>query len=419
MILVYNDYENMIGKKRLLLIYFCFILFFIPTLTIDIGGGKLGVSDVMPIIILCALFIFGGEIKNSFHYVWPSLFIGLAFVSTTLNVLIGNAEANSLINLFRLVFIFSTIIMASISALSLKEYNNELISSLLFGLLVTCLFGVAIDFLGIEVREQQQRMWLGDGQGSLLRAGGILGNTASFGHHIAMLYAFGLFTIFKAYNIHLKILCIFIFIVVFYCLIISSSRAALLNIVIFSLVFLFLTKGIKSFLYMLVFGIIFFVVVYISFIYILDDSILDYSLSRLGIGSVDLGTLSSSRLDNWAAYTQIIKDNFLFGLGYKAALETYGLQVDNSFMSVLLEFGILAFLSFLLMWASLLVGSLLKYANHKSLDNCFLVAFVLANLAHSLTLDIYTLWISFPLFLFVVYYFISKGKNDENINSSC
>lgn len=409
----------MIGKKKFLLIYFCFVIFFIPNLTIEVGGGKLGISDVMPIIILSALFIFNAEIKKSYYYIWPSIFIGLAFLSTTLNVLIGNAEANTLINFFRLVFIFSTIIIASISALLLKEYNDELIITLLFGLLVTCLIGLAIDFLGIEVREQQQRMWLGDGQGSLLRAGGVLGNTASFGHHIAMLYAFALFTIFKTCKKHLKIFCIFIFIVVFYCLIISSSRAALLNIVIFSLIFLFLTKGIRSFLYILVFGIVFVFVVYMSFVYILDDSVLAYSLSRLGIGSVDLGTLSSSRLDNWTAYIQIIKDNFFLGLGYKAALEIYGLQVDNSFMSVLLEFGILTFVSFLLMWASLLTGSFFKYTNNKSLDNCFLVAFVLANLAHSLTLDIYTLWISFPLFLFVVYYFISKGNNDENINSSC
>lgn len=112
--------------------------------------------------------------------------------------------------------------------------------------------------------------------------------------------------------------------------------------------------------------------------------------------------LSSGRLPAWKNYLLSIKEHVVWGVGYKNSLNYYGVLIDNSFISVFVEGGIGAFLLFLSIWISAFLYSIKIYAAEK-LKGAFLIAFIISTAFQGVFLDIYSQWISFPLFIFLIF----------------
>lgn len=125
-----------------------------------------------------------------------------------------------------------------------------------------------------------------------------------------------------------------------------------------------------------------------------------------------VANLSSGRLPAWKNYLLSIKKHVVWGVGYKNSLNYYGILIDNSFISVFVEGGIGAFLLFLLFWISAFLYAVKIYINEK-LKGAFLVAFVISTAFQGVFLDIYSQWMSFPLFVFLIFV-VSGDRWKEN-----
>ena len=117
----------------------------------------------------------------------------------------------------------------------------------------------------------------------------------------------------------------------------------------------------------------------------------------------NIDNLSSGRFAAWRLYYSVIKNNLLMGVGYKNSINYYGILIDNSFLSVLIEGGLVSFFAYFLLLVSMIFVSFVIYFKSDKKNGVFLIAFVLSNIVQSIFLDMYSQWISLPIFLFIFF----------------
>jgi O-antigen ligase len=196
-----------------------------------------------------------------------------------------------------------------------------------------------------------------------------------------------------------------------YGLYISSSRGALLSIAVFMVGFFLTLRGLRGFFNVIaIFGLLV-ITAYGSLVFFASAEMRDYTLERLGIGAYSLNNFSAGRLDHWRIYFASILEHPIIGVGYKAAYANTGLAVDNSFLSVAAEMGLFTLVAFIAMWIFMLRGALNGLGSIETRTRSALVfGMALGCFAYSLTVDIYTQWLSFPIFLFLIYFNMPSRK---------
>ncbi|MEM9410174.1 MAG: O-antigen ligase family protein, partial [Planctomycetota bacterium] len=297
-------------------------------------------------------------------------------------------------------------------------------NSWMVGGLIAVLIGIFLYLLQIEVRSGQQRLWM-DG-GSMIRAGGLIGNSGAFGHMTstwAVVSFTWLITVCKhRYRIAGVIL---VMACAMYVIYISSSRAALLHLSSAAIVFLMLYRMplvIKHWLPLLVILAILLAV----FFHCLNQwggsfgidtqrsSVVQSSLARFvpGFDGGGVEEFTSRRSDNWPEYIAMMNQKALVGWGYKMGVRLHEESPDNSYLSVLLETGAFGFICM----AMFVLSNLFILGRGCFSDEpyvCVMIPVVVGQLFNCMTSDIYTFWITMPVVFMLLGIVIQRCGNRQ------
>lgn len=286
------------------------------------------------------------------------------------------------------------------------------------GGLVAILIGIFLYTFQIEVRQGQQRLWM-DGA-SLIRAGGLIGNSGAFGHMTstwAVTSICYLLAVSKTKNRYVLAGGVVFF--TLYVIFISSSRAAMLHLFSAAAVFIILFRISKtlrqwSVLTAVYGGLGIALLACIMQCMPTDNSggssnALETNLKRFvpGYGGTSAGEFTSNRAGNWPEYIEMMNKKILFGWGYKMGVRLHEESPDNSYISVMLETGAIGFtcMSFFVLGIFYRLG-MLYFAQDPYA--CVLIPVCVGQLFNCFTSDIYTFWITMPVVFMLLGLVIQK-----------
>jgi hypothetical protein len=230
----------------------------------------------------------------------------------------------------------------------------------LIGGAITVVGGLVLHLLGIQVQDNQQVLWLGRGMDPVLRAGGLVGNSGSFGLQVALWFG-AWFLMRPALGQKMPLgASALVLIGTAAAVYFSASRGGLLQIVSMLAIGMIssavrLRAGVA--LTMLAGGTVATFVFMAGLVRIDTGTIGFTQLARLDFlnvtGQVEVS--DSGRLQLFTYFLDIIRENVVMGIGYKMTVPKYGVPLDNAFLLAFLETGVIAGTLFTLFWAALLV----------------------------------------------------------------
>lgn len=371
-------------------------------------GQSIGAADLLfPFALL--VIATQPRIKTSAMGLWFGLFIAASILSTVLFVMRGGFPGNvGEFDTFLIIRVYA-LYFPLILALGWKQVTlariKKIILGFYFSALVACGIGVLMFWAGIKVRDAQQMNWYDNGAAATLRAGGLLGNSGDFGHLSAVLGVVSVAFV----GIYLKRhwLALIGVGVATYATYISSSRAAMLHLVVALLLLTpllldpLLRKG-HRLLTLIVVGI----VGLVGFAVVVPEIALSpevqFTLRRLDILNWTGDSLffaSASRLITWDWIFQLFQSSPWLGIGYGLMVPITGRAGDNSFLSLLVETGLLSGIAFIAFWASLVWAAATARSRQGRL---IAVAVVVSEIAHMLTVDTHRMWATAPVALLMV-----------------
>ena len=300
----------------------------------------------------------------------------------------------------------------------------------MIGGLTAILIGVVIHILQIEVRVGQQRLWMNGA--SMLRAGGLIGNSGAFAH-MTSTWAVITATYFLAVSKHK--LRIFVaagaILMFFYVIYISSSRAALLHLIASGSLFCVLFRAPKKLNQWLVlvgfYGALAIVLLFCIAQCMPDNSngagrsnAFETNMKRFipGYGGTSATEFTSNRADNWPEYIAMMNEKAITGWGYKMGVRLHEESPDNSYLSVMLETGAFGFLCMSLFVVAVFYQLFNRYF---AADPFALVMIPVCagQLANCMTSDIYTFWITMPVVFMLLGLVTQRSSNQiSNANPS-
>ncbi|WP_226629391.1 O-antigen ligase family protein [Alloyangia pacifica] len=380
----------------------------IPLVVLPSPVGKIGAVD-----LILPFALFGLIAYRERKLTVPELFLStlgiLAFLSTFFNIARGIAPPEAIL----LVRVFA-IFLPFIIVMSKRNFGDDdlwvLTKVFLTSGGVAILLGIAMHHLGIQVRDDQQRNWYGNGLGSSIRAGGLLGNTGGFGH-ISSLWGIVCAGILLLKGMrYWAVLVIFISLYATY---ISTSRAAFIHIAV-SLIFLIpIFFGGRRIISALVAT----PVVFIGFIYWAVGSDVSpetlFALRRLDILNLTGESLffKTVRFNNWSIYLDYVLNYPAWGIGFKNTDHMIGTPGDNSFLTITLELGVLCGVLYAAFWIWLICRFLFAKGARRLVG----LSIVSGEIVHALTLDTHTLWISTPAALLFIAALVRTTPRHTNV----
>jgi hypothetical protein len=271
--------------------------------------------------------------------------------------------------------------------------------------------GLVIYWLQIPVNSQSQQFWLGYGHAPVLRASGLIGDTAAFGHLISVWGLVALGTLWMETPAYRLWKCGFVLAVVIYADLVTSSRAALLDTAAGLLVFSSLTAARRQTHRNVAVAIVCASVAGTALLVGISqsgwqsgagDGVLNNSIGRfVGFGSASLDTFSSGRVDGWTELVPEMAEHPLVGTGYKTTKYLWpGRFSDNVFVGTALESGLIGLTSLLLVLCAIFHGLFMRHRVGNR-DATLLLAVWVGQVLHGLTADTFTLWSIMPM-LFLV-----------------
>ena len=288
----------------------------------------------------------------------------------------------------------------------------------MIGGLVAILIGIFLHTFQIEVREGQQRLWMEGG--SMLRAGGLIGNSGAFGHMtstwavISMSYLLAV-----SKNKYRFLMAGGVVFFTLYVIFISSSRAAMLHLVSAAVVFAILYRIPKVTRQWSVLAGVYGLLGIVLLACIMqclpssksggNSNAIETNLKRFvpGYGGTSTGEFTSNRAGNWPEYIEMMNEKILFGWGYKMGVRLHEESPDNSYLSVMLETGAVGFacMSFFVVGVFYRLG-VLYFARDPYA--CVLIPACVGQLMNCFTSDIYTFWITMPVVFMLLGLVIQK-----------
>lgn len=393
------------------------------------------------------------------------LFASFVGLSTIVNIFNGNSRVINLFLYIRMLLLFSSIFLAIY--ISYEKNRYVFFKCIFFGLIFSLLIANILFWFNIRTSSEQQLMWFGNNIEAHLRAGGIVGNTGALGYQITLVLP----AFFLAYRETCKSKLYYISffmtaIIVSYTVMSSSSRGALIGIIVFLFLFLIGINFRERVLVATIFLSGFITAILLAYL-TFDHNSLCYNEKRIGINSckyllhdyenisreerlkinneislasqnyketywkygsvadnitqgqekdtnvihMPMDDVSSGRFGTWRHYSGNILKHMWFGIGYKNTIPFYGAIMDNSFLTVLVESGIFSFIFYIMIWIGLLAKIVAFIKNKLLRDGFFMLGLVMSSLIQSVFLDIYSQWISFPIFLVMVYSLMMTVSN--------
>lgn len=328
--------------------------FCVPLLYIRIGEVAVAFVDAAAPVALLLLAL------SAFRMSGVQLPLYLAFFGMTVLSLFTSTVANVGAGNFLLALRLLFMILPMWIALSLTRLDDddlrEVFRIVLIGAGVGVLAGIALHSLGITVREEQQRLWLGTGSGPVYRAGGVVGESGAYGQITAI---FGTL-LFTAASVGVRVplaLSLFGWAIIAYAFLISSSRGGLVMLAASLLVVsMFRTRSALVLLGLALFsfGVMAGLVVWSQgdFAVYVWRSLVRLDLFNL-TGESEFG--ETIRFQTWNLLLDRFFDVPMLGYGYRTYSDIIGAFIDNSFLLTWFDVGPVGFVLFTLFWLALLV----------------------------------------------------------------
>jgi hypothetical protein len=236
---------------------------------------------------------------------------------------------------------------------------REINTRFLIGGGVAMIGGLILHVMGIQVAESQQMLWLERGADPVLRAGGLVGNSGSFGLQAA-LWFIAWFLVRPALGQRMPMaMSLLVAGLTGAALYYSASRGGMLQLA--AAMALGLMSGairvrVGAVLGMLGLSLIATFAVMAGVIRINTESAGFTQLARLDLLNLTgQGQFADSgRLRLFGFFADIFKDNALMGIGYKMTVPKFGLPLDNAFLLAFFETGVIAGTLFVMFWGALL-----------------------------------------------------------------
>jgi len=390
--------------------------FLIPVVALNLPGvGGLGAADLlMPVGAM--LLVFGKRTgKIQLPHIAIALFSLIALISL-LQIDKFKPAVDCAIRWIRLFGILFPFYFALFIKPTDKVVKTAFVAWMIGGL-TAILIGIGLHVFQIEVRAGQQRLWMNGA--SILRAGGLIGNSGAFGH-MTSTWTVICVTYFAAVSKHRFRLLYLVLVVLltFYVIYISSSRAAMLHLLSATGVFIVLYRTPRITMQWISFAAVYGVLGIALLVCVTQclpnsksqgrSNALETNLQRFlpGYGGGDTSEFTSNRADNWPEYIAMMNEKILTGWGYKMGVRLHEESPDNSYLSVLLETGALGFVCMSLF----VVGVFYRLINRYFAGDpfaCVMIPVCVGQLANCLTSDIYTFWITMPV-VFMLLGFVTQ-----------
>ncbi len=377
-------------------------LLLIPLVAIPIGGAeRASAVDIAGVPILLLLLA-----RRTLPRSLILMFLGSFLFSALLLLPLSPNPVLETLRIYRLAAIYAPFVLALTLPWDLEDAERALRIAWWAGLL-GILLGFSVFWSEDTVRDRQQRLWIGESSESVLRAGGLLGNSGGFSHLITG-WAMGALLLrwFALARQNLFQVAITISLLL-YGILATASRSSLLHIgaaLFFSLLFMARVdpRSILRNILLLMVAVLLAAAAAAALLSVMEPDFVEAVLTRFGMTGDPSLLLQSRRYDHWYDLIRITQWN-PFGIGYKHTTEVTGLQVDNSYLRIFLELGLLGITSYLAMWTLVLTGLLKRTADIRV--NRFRAAaagMVMGELARMVFSDTFTMFLSAPTFLVLV-----------------
>ena len=401
--------------------------FLIPVVALNLPGiGGVGAADLlMPIgaLVLIALPRTG---KIQTPHIALAIFCLAALVSL-LQIQQTKPAIDCTIRWVRLFGIFIPFYFSLFVPVHDKIIKCAFVSWIVGGL-VAIGIGVLLHIFQIEVRAGQQRLWM-DG-GSILRAGGLIGNSGAYGHMTATWAVItATFFIGVSKNRFRFVIAAAAVLIFLYVMVISSSRAALLHLVAAGIPFVILYRIPKKAHHWMTLGIIYGMLGLIALGCAAQcmpqnsssgsSNVVETNLKRFipGYGGGSTNEFTSNRTENWPEYVAMMNEKAITGWGYKMGVRLHEESPDNSYISVMLETGAFGFLCMSMFVLTVLYQLGCRYYASDPYA-LVMIPVCCGQLANCFTSDIYTFWITQPVVFMLLGLVIQRGARRESSLSS-
>lgn len=328
----------------------------------------------------------------------PAVFYLLALVLMMPATII---QGGSPLELVRIGLIFGPFIVAYQTR---GDARDRAISTLFYGGLIGASVTLGLVVLDIDLDGAQQRLYV-PGQGSIVRAGGLLGNSGSVGHLVATWMTSAIFMSSHPSGKDFLYRRLPAGLVGSMTLMLSSSRTAFLHVLLAGAAYYAVrvasnrptVKAVMTATARTLMGIVTVVIGLLLGRSLIGQDFAAHALSRLNpfnVGSSSTFYRSAGRLDSWA----VVADDFwnlpFLGRGYSSwSGSRDSLLLDNSYLSVFVAGGILAGLAYALFWGS----SFLRALHQVDHLRAGAVAVLVGQFVHGLFGDTLSMWYSMSI----------------------
>ena len=410
--------------------YFYLIIgygFLIPVVALNLPGvGGVGAADLLMPIGALVLIAMPRKGKIQTPHIALAMFCLAALVSLC-QIHQFKPAVDCTIRWIRLFGIFIPFYFCLFVPVNDKVIKCAVVSWIVGGL-VAILIGVLLHIFQIEVRAGQQRLWL-DG-GSMLRAGGLIGNSGAFGHMTATWSVItATFFIGVSKNRFRFIIAGAAIMLFFYVMVISSSRASLLHLVAAGIPFLILYRIPKKAHQWITLGVVYGVLGLVLLGCVAQcmpekssggsSNVVETNLKRFipGYGGGSASEFTSNRADNWPEYIAMMNEKALTGWGYKMGVRLHEESPDNSYLSVMLETGAFGFLCMSMFVVTVLYQLGCRYFASDPYA-LVMIPVCCGQLANCFTSDIYTFWITQPVVFMLLGLVIQRAARPSSVDGS-
>lgn len=397
--------------------------FLIPVVAMNLPGvGGVGAADLLMPIGGMVLFFRRRTGKVQTAHVALAVFTLAALISLT-QITELKPAVDCTIRWVRLFGIFIPFFFCLFMPVHDRVLNCAFGAWIAGGLMAIAI-GTVLHIFQIEVREGQQRLWMHGA--SMLRAGGLIGNSGAFAHMAAtwaLTTSFYFMAVSKnRFRIILAGAAIFMFLYVVY---ISSSRAALMNMMVAGGLFAILYRIPTTWHQWAVLGGVYSVLA-ITMMACLShcmpeskgggkSNAFETNMKRFipGYGGTSSSEFTSNRADNWPEYIAMMNEKAITGWGYKMGVRLHEESPDNSYISVMLETGVFGFLC---MSMFVMAGFYRLFCRYYARDPyaIVLIPVCAGQLANCMTSDIYTFWITMPV-VFMLLGLVTQRTSDPTL----
>lgn len=397
--------------------------FLIPVVAMNLPGvGGLGAADLLMPIGALVLVALPRKGKIQTPHIALAVFCLAALVSL-LQIHEFKPAVDCTIRWVRLFGIFIPFYFSLFVPVNDKVLRCAVVAWIVGGL-VAILIGVFLHVFQIEVRAGQQRLWLAGG--SILRAGGLIGNSGAYGHMTATWSVItATFFIGVSKNRFRFIIAGAAVMVFFYVMVISSSRAALLHLVAAGIPFMILYRIPKKAHQWITLGVVYGLLGLILLACVAQclpqtsssgsSNVVETNLKRFipGYGGGSTSEFTSNRADNWPEYIAMMNEKAITGWGYKMGVRLHEESPDNSYLSVMLETGAFGFLCMSMFVVTVLYQLSCRYFAGDPYA-LIMIPVCCGQLANCFTSDIYTFWITQPVVFMLLGLVIQRGASKTN-----